>query len=143
MLAGFRLEGPLDLSDIRAYKNMPRWIPEVRALRPGRHTMADYYVAVARRYPAATFAQVNYASDAVQREFYAAAGGDPAAFDADLRASLDEIHAGAPNFRSYVAPGVDHCVLPRATFYTLDDDGMSVRDWTTRLAHGRPVPDVG
>jgi hypothetical protein len=139
----FVFDGPLDLSDIRAYENMPRWIPAVHALRPGRHTMADYYVAVARRYPGATFAQINYASDAVQREFYAAAGGDPTGFEADLRASLDEIHAGAANFRSYVAPGVDHCVLPLATFYTLHDDGMSVRDWITRLASGRPVPDVG
>ena len=108
----FVFDGPLDLSDIRAYANMPRWIPAVRALRPGRHTMADYYVAVARHYPYATFAQINYAGDAVQREFYAAAGGDPANFEPDLRAALHEIHAGAPNFRSYLAPGVDHCVLP-------------------------------
>jgi hypothetical protein len=32
----FVFDGPIDLSDIRAYANMPRWIPAVRALRPGR-----------------------------------------------------------------------------------------------------------
>jgi hypothetical protein len=101
----FVFDGPVDLSEIQAYANMPRWIPAVRALRPGRHTMADYYLAIARQYPDATFAQINYTSDAVQREFYAAAGGDPADFEADLRDALDEIHAGAPNFRSYLARG--------------------------------------
>jgi hypothetical protein len=139
----FVFDGPVDLSNIRAYANMPRWIAAVRALRPGRHTMADYYVAIAWQYPDATFAQINHASDAVQREFYAAAGGDPAHFDTDLRAALDEIHAGATNFRSYLAPGVDHCVLPFATFRTLRHQGVSVRDWTARLAAGQPVRDVG
>jgi hypothetical protein len=139
----FVFNGPVDLSDTRAYANMPRWIAAVRALRPGGHTMADYYVAIARRYPEATFAQINYASDAVQREFYTAAGGDPDGFDAALRAALDEIREDAPNFHSYLAPGVDHCVLPLATFYTLRHRGVSVRDWTARLAAGRPVRDVG
>jgi hypothetical protein len=139
----FVFDRPVDLSDIRAYANMARWIPAVRALRPGRHTMADYYGAIARRYPEATFAQINYASDAVQREFYAAAGGDPDGFDADLRAALDQIHDGAPNFHSYLAPGVDHCVLPLASFYTLRHRGVSVRDWVARLAAGRPVRHVG
>jgi hypothetical protein len=138
----FVFDGPVDLSDTRAYANMPRWIPAVRALRPGRHTMADYYVAIANRYPEATFAQVNYASDAVQREFYAAAGGDPNGFDADLRAALADIRARAPNFRDFLAPGVDHCVLPFETFYTLRHRGVSVRDWTARLAAGRPARDV-
>jgi hypothetical protein len=101
------------------------------------------YVAIAGRYPEATFAQFNYVSDAVQRDFYAGAGGDPAGFDGDLRAALDEIRERAPNFRSYLAPGVDHCVLPLATFYTLRNRGVSVRDWTARLADGRPVRDVG
>jgi hypothetical protein len=130
----FVFDGPVDLSDTRAYANMPRWIPAVRALRPGEHTMADYYVAIARRYPKVAFAQINYASDAVQREFYTAAGGDPDGFDADLRAALDEIHEGAPNFHSYLAQGVDHCVLPFETFYTLRHRGVSVRDWAARLA---------
>jgi hypothetical protein len=105
--------------------------------------MADYYVAIANRYPEATFAQINYASDAVQREFYTAAGGDPDGFDADLRAALDDIQDRAPNFHSYLVPGVDHCILPLATFSTLRHRGMSVRDWTARLAAGRPVRDVG
>jgi hypothetical protein len=139
----FVFDGPVDLSDTRAYASMPNWIPAVRALRPGEHTMADYYVAIARRYPEATFAQFNYASDAVQREFYAAAGGDPDRFDADLRAALDEIRARAANFHSYLAPGVDHCVLPLASFYSLRHRGVSVRDWAERLAAGRPVRDVG
>ena len=92
----FVFDDPLDVSDIRAYANMPRWIPAVSALRPGRHTMADYYVAIARHFPNATFAQINYANDAVQREFYTAAGGHPAHFEPDLRAALDEIRRRRP-----------------------------------------------
>ena len=139
----FVFHRPMDLSDIRAYANMPRWIPAVRALRPGRHTMADYYAAIGRYYRNAAFAQFNYAGDAVQRDFYAAAGGDPSGFEADLRASLRAIHATVPNFRSFTASGVDHCVLPTERFHTEHRAGLTVRDWTARLAAGREVRDVG
>jgi hypothetical protein len=138
----FVFDRPLDLSDLRAYRNMPRWIPAVRALRPGRHTMADYYVAIARYYQEATFAQFNYASDHVQQDFYGAAAGRDSDFDADLRAAIREIHAGAPNFRSFTAPGAGHCVLPVASFYTLRRGGISMRDWTAWLAAGRRVGDI-
>jgi hypothetical protein len=50
--------------------------------------------------------------------------------------ALEDIQDRAPNFRSYLAPGVEHCVLPLATFYTLRHDGVSVRDWTALLAAG-------
>ena len=133
---------PVDLSGIRAYENMPRWIPAVRRLRPGRHTMADYYAAVADAYPETTFAQFNYASDTVQRDFYTAAGGPPEGFDADLRRSLASIHRRAPTFRSFTAPGPEHCILPTSRFFDERHGGVSVREWVTALAAGREVADV-
>ena len=138
----FVFSEPVDLSRTRAYANMPRWIPAVRALRPGAHTMADYYAAVARRYPRATFSQLNYASDRVQRDYYAAAGGRAEEFDAALERSLSAIRAASPNFRSYTSPGSDHCVLPDSRFYTERHDGTSVIDWVTAVATGREVQDV-
>jgi hypothetical protein len=124
---------PVDLSPTHGYANMPRWIPAARALRPARHTMADYYLAIARYYPHNTFAQFNYAQDQTQAQFYAAAGGAPENFPRDLRASLRQIEAGAPNFRSLLAPGIGHCVLPFADFFTLRAGATSVRDWTLDL----------
>jgi hypothetical protein len=138
----FVFDRPVDLSIPRSYANMPRWIPAVRELRAGRHTMADYYAAIGRFYPRQTFAQFNYESDSVQQAFYTAAGGPPEGFEADLRASLRQIHARAPNFRSYTAPGSEHCVLPTGRFYDEEHDGVAVSDWVTRLAAGQPIENV-
>jgi hypothetical protein len=44
-----------------------------------------------------------------------------------------------PNYRSYLACGGDHCVLPRDTFFTVRAGGVPVRDWVQRLATGRNV----
>ena len=44
-----------------------------------------------------------------------------------------------PNYRSYLACGGAHCVLPLDSFYTLRVGGVVVRDWVRDLAGGRNV----
>jgi hypothetical protein len=139
----FVFHRPVDLArDWNGQGVLPDWIPGVRAIPPDRFTMARYYAAVAAHYPDHVFAQVNYFHDRVQRAFYTAVGGAPSGFEGALSASLDEIRAAAPNFRSYLAAGADHCVLPLDRFTTLRAGGVALRDWVTALANGRPVPDV-
>jgi hypothetical protein len=100
--------------------------------------MVEYVRALARRYPRRTFARFNYASDDVQERFYAALGGDPAGFEPRLRRAEGQLKR-LPNYRSYLACGGDHCVLPRLGFFTLRVDGVLVRDWVAGLAAGRNV----
>lgn len=103
-------------------------------------TLAQIYTVEANYYPQARFAQMNYQADQVQQFFYQALGGDPTDLFADIRTSLDAIHAAAPNFYSYTAAGTDHCVLPLNAFYTLEAGGVRFRDWVANYAVGADVP---
>lgn len=38
-----------------------------------------------------------------------------------------------PNFRAYLAPGTEHCVINRASFYTQSVGGVSFSDWVKSL----------
>jgi hypothetical protein len=130
----FVFHRPVSLADWGAPARFPPFF------RSGtrRFTMVEYLRALARRYPRRTFARFNYASDDVQERFYAALGADPAGFEPRLRRAEAELKR-LSNYRSYLACGGDHCVLPRFGFYTLRVDGVLVRDWVAGLAAGRNV----
>jgi hypothetical protein len=104
--------------------------------------MSGYYSAVANHYPTYTFAQYNTEADEVQEQFYVAVGGEAGNFPNDLAESLSQIHAQATNFRSYTAEGTLHCITPRSQFYTLETNGVRLRDWVAGLAAGQPVERV-
>lgn len=130
----FLFHRPIRLVDWGAHAHFPAFF----RIGPRRFTMVEYLQALARRYPRRTFARFNYASDDVQERFYEAVGGDAAGFEPRLRraeAALKRL----PNYRSYLACGGDHCVLPRESFFTLKVGGVRVRDWVQRLAAGRSV----
>jgi len=140
----FVFHRPVDIeTGWRADRNLPRWIPRMRSLDPERMTMAQYYSIVAGFYRGRSFGQFNYARDAVQTRYYVAVGGKGEDFPAALRSSLEAIHRRAANFRSYVAPGDSHCVLPLPSFYRARVDGVSLRAWVQRYASGRPVRSIG
>ena len=65
------------------------------------------------------------------------------AFPAALLRSLRAIHRAAPNFRSIVLPGREHCVLPTPAFNHQTVDGIRLRRWVADLVAGRPVRDLG
>jgi Pectinacetylesterase len=140
---GYLFSRPTDLGELwGAGRRLPGWVPEVRAIPPARFTMARFYQAVAAHYPRATFAQVNFADDAVQRFFHEAAGNEPATFARALAGNLAAIRATSPNFRSCVLEGSTHCALPRPEFYSLASGGVALRDWVAAQAEGRPVPNL-
>lgn len=139
----FVFHRPVDMeSDYRAGQNFPEWIPALQDLDPRAFTMAAFYTAVANHYPQARFSQFNTVRDRVQDRYYLAIGGQPGQFEADLQASLDEIHAHTDNFRSFSAGGNAHCVLPNGRFYSYAAQGVALRDWVADLAAGRDVPSV-
>jgi hypothetical protein len=88
--------------------------------------------------PEATISRFNYAADAVQEEFDTALAPSRTSFERRLRASEARLKR-LPNYRSYLACGTEHCILPDPAFYSLTVDGVRVRDWTADLAAGRDV----
>jgi len=140
---GYLFSRPTDLRRLwGSQRTLPGWIPEVRAIPPGEFTMARFYDAVAAHYPKVRFSQINFAADAVQRQFHKAAGGRPQDFTRALLGNLSAIRAGTPNFRSFLLDGSLHCALPRGGFYTLRSGQVTVLDWVADLAAGRDVPNV-
>lgn len=140
---GFLFSEPTDLRALwGADRVLPDWVPGVRAIPRARFTMARFYQAVAGHWPRASFAQVNFADDRVQRQFHVAGGGDAEAFPRALLGSLAAIRAGSPNFRSCLLEGSAHCALPSPDFYTLTSGGVSLRDWVAAQANGEPVPNL-
>jgi Pectinacetylesterase len=130
----FVFHRPLRLVDWGAHARFPPFF----RIGPRRFTMVEYLRALAKRYPRRTFARFNYASDDVQERFYAAVGGNTAGFEPRLRRAETQLKR-LSNYRSYLACGGDHCVLPRETFFTLRVRGVHVRDWVRRLAAGGNV----
>jgi hypothetical protein len=101
-----------------------------------RFEMEPFLRRLARANPRQTFARFNYASDDVQERYDVTAERTP--FERRLRAAETRLKR-LPNYRSYLACGSDHCVLPADRFYRLRVGGVSFRDWATRLAAGRNV----
>jgi Pectinacetylesterase len=101
-----------------------------------RFEMEPFLRRLARANPRRTFARFNYASDDVQERYDVSAERTP--FERRLRAAEARLKR-LPNYRSYLACGGDHCVLPQNRFYRLRVGGVSFRDWAARLAAGRNV----
>jgi hypothetical protein len=140
---GYLFSQPTDLRELwGADRLLPDWVPGVRAIPRARFTMPRFYQAVAGHYPRATFAQVNFSQDFVQRQFHVAAGGSPETFSEALLGNLAAIRASSPNFRSCLLDGSAHCALPSPDFYSLTSGGASLRDWVAAQAEGIPVANL-
>jgi hypothetical protein len=129
-------------NDWRAHDNFPVWIPALQEIKPGEWTAERFYTAIANHYPQHIFSQYNTAHDAVQQRYFFAAGGAGGSWEAALESSLSHIQAHAPNFRSYLASGSSHCIMPFASFYTRETNGVRFRDWVAAIAEGRDVENV-
>lgn len=133
---------PVDLhGSWRAHDNFAAWIPALSQIKPGQWSAEKFYSAIATYYPAHFFSQYNTAHDSVQQRFFYASGGVGVWEDA-LESSLSQIQANVPNFRSYLAGGNSHCILPFDSFYSRQSDGVRFRDWVAAIAEGRAVENV-
>jgi len=121
----------------------PSFIPDLALDRvdPKTLTLPRLYTSVARFFPTASFSQFNTRSDSVQIFFYALSKGSISATDAldwsaKMVSNVEQISAANPNFRAYLAPGTEHCVINRPSFYTQTVGGRKFSDWVTTLLSG-------
>ncbi len=80
--------------------------------------------------------------DNVQMRYHLAAGDSADTFGPALARAISTIHAASPNFRSYMADGDVHCIMPGNSFYSREIAGVRFRDWVADLAAGRDVENV-
>jgi hypothetical protein len=124
-----------------AAQNLPDWIPALQV--PSTElTMAKIYIAIADYYSSDRWSQYNTAHDEDQIFYYAAMGGSAADWSDLMLASLQEIQTGAPNFRSYTAPGEIHGITNRDIFYSREVEGVEFRDWVDAMVNDQPWDDV-
>ena len=121
----------------------PDFIPDLALDRvdPMTLTLPKLYTSVATFFPTASFSQFNTRSDLVQTFFYSLAKGTLSATDgvdwaARMVGNVEEISSANPNFRAYLAPGTEHCVINRASFYTQSVGGVRFSDWVRSLLSG-------
>jgi hypothetical protein len=123
---------------------VPDFIPELAALKQdvSKLDLALIYRAIAKAYPKNVLSQYTTAQDAVQIGFYGLMKGEvppkisqPTAVEwvQGAQASLAGIKKTSPNFFSYVAPGGQHCVIPRPELYTLKVGETTLLDWINKL----------
>jgi hypothetical protein len=121
----------------------PSWIPALADAEPTGMTLAWFYEVVGDYYSDNTLSQFNTAFDNNQVFYYAAmGGGTEEEWSTQMFASIDQIATSTDNFRYYIAAGDQHCVLHYENFYTMETDGVVVRDWVDALANSDPPGSV-
>lgn len=123
------------------YANLPTFIPELANADPETFTVNAIYTATAKFFPQHTFAQFTHAADSFQMGYYGLTGGNIADWHAQRERFLGELHA-LPNFRSFVGAGIRHTILAYGEFYTMDVDGVRLRDWFADYIGFKPVDNV-
>jgi len=126
------------------------WNPRLPEL-PGLSSppkVSEIYRALAQAYPKAVLAQYTTLLDGTQIYFYALMKKEAASSEATARewAVAAERAVGFPaseaNYTFYLAPGSQHCILPRPELYTLKVGEVSFLDWLRALAEGKTPPRV-
>lgn len=130
---------PMSLTEWHGLDHLPSWMRGQPDVRPGRFRMVAFLAHLIRHYPKATFARFDFRADFVQERFYAADGGDPGDFSRALVRDERMLRSRAPRYRSLLACGTGHMVLPSRGFYSVTVSGIGLRNWVARIADGRAV----
>jgi hypothetical protein len=129
---------PMKLTEWHGLQHLPSWMRDEPDVQPGRYRMVAFLTHLAHHYRRVTFARFDYRSDRVQRLFYGVGGNGPT-FSASLVLDERRLLREAPGYRSILACGSGHMVLPSRRFYSLTVRGEPLRAWVARLAIGQPV----
>ena len=124
-----------------AESQIPDWI-EGLDVSLEELALDDLYIGIANHYPEHFFGQINTHNDENQRFYYVAMGGADEDWSPKMHEKVETIIDRAPTFRSYIAGGTKHVVLPYPEFYTYQVDGVRLRDWVADIANGEAVDTV-
>ncbi|HEY8272004.1 MAG TPA: pectin acetylesterase-family hydrolase [Pseudobdellovibrionaceae bacterium] len=125
-------------------KALPPWIP---ALNPGsvqwsKLNIVDIYKAVADYYPQARFSQFNHEEDRIQTLYYAAMGGNGLEWTSRMLKNMGETSSLVGRFHYFIAPGITHCSVNNASFYSTKSDGTILSDWLSSSIAGKDSENV-
>lgn len=140
---GYRVQGLGAMMGSAGALEVLRGMSAFQSIDSAGFAFEDLYILAARARSNLSLAQYNSAEDATQLLFLHELGVPLTSLTPLLAANLADIRAEVPDFRSYVAPGVTHTILFRASFYTLAVDGVTARDWVAALLNGTSTSDIG
>ena len=98
------------------------------------------YSSAARSYPRARFGEYTTYNDSVQIGYYVLTGAVNA-WSLEMDSRMTALQANR-NFRSFVAPGGEHCITPTSRFYSEAVEGVRFRDWFAGLVAGTPTTSI-
>lgn len=134
----FASREPMRLTEWHGLDHLPAWMSQAPDVQPGRFRMVNFLARLIAHYPNVAFTRFNFRADRVQAAFY----GGPARVAAFTKALVQDertLRKRSPRYRSLLACGSGHMVLPARSFYGLTVVGLRLRDWVARLAEGEPV----
>ncbi len=121
--------------------NLPGALRQDMALATPANFATKLYASTAGLLPQRTLAQFTTAADVFQIGYYATAGGQPRDWPDLMWSSVGDLNTRS-NFRSFVADGAEHTILPFDRFYTTQVSGVRFRDWFANFINGQPVQNV-
>lgn len=130
-------------------QSFPAWnakesFPKLDGVDPATFkSLPELYIGIGKTFPEMFSSQFNTAYDATQTKYFVAMGGaDANEWSQKMQANLAQITAGSAAFRSYLAPGYDHCVIDKNSFYDAEVSGKKLVDWLGAALADEPVSDV-
>lgn len=107
------------------------------------YSIPSLWIRSGTEHPDITMGRFDFDADEAQ-VFYSELAGFGAEGLAELMAENEAtIEAAGVEQWSYTAPGDRHTLVRQDDFYTMDVDGVTLRDWVAALIAGNPLGDVG
>ncbi len=122
-------------------KHVPSW-PSAAGMTPEQYGIPDLFYLAGEHDPEIRMARFDTAHDEVQGFFAALAGLGDAGLPAVLDQNEQLVESHGVDLSVYIAPGVEHTILPRPEMYTLSVEGTPFLDWLTTLVDGGVPGDV-
>ncbi|HEU4537676.1 MAG TPA: pectin acetylesterase-family hydrolase, partial [Polyangiaceae bacterium] len=106
--------------------------------------LPQLYALIAAHYPQNVYSQYNTVLDENQTFFYTAMGGTGLAqgWSAKMKANVGATQASSPQFRSFVAGGRQHCILPHDNFFTVEAGGTKLTTWLADMVADKPLANA-
>ena len=127
-----------------AIEAAPRWIPELNPDEVDWSTLGihDLYTKIGHYYPNISLSQYTSAFDDNQTFYFEIMGGAPENWSPNMFDSLNVIEQSLASFRSFVAPGVEHCILPYDELYSVQSSGVAFTSWIKGYLEGDDVSSI-